>query len=73
MIWLYVLGITTIVVLMIIFEWSKLIEVKERVSFTLLTAFGYIMSLVLLWSPELPGPTQLVEIIYKPFGQILEK
>jgi hypothetical protein len=39
-------------------EWSKLIEVKERVSFIILTTLGYV--------------TQLVEIIYKPLGQILE-
>lgn len=72
--WVSVLGITLIVVVMFMVEWPKFNHLKkEKFAFAALTVIGYILANLLVFYPELPGPTQLFTAIYKPFGKILEK
>ncbi len=67
--------ITLVVIAMAIYEWPRIKHCTriERWAFAVLTAFGWVLTLLLVLYPEMPGPTQWVNAIYKPLGKILEK
>ncbi|MFE5320399.1 hypothetical protein ACFQ88_16945 [Paenibacillus sp. NPDC056579] len=67
--------ITVAVILLFWYEWPKLKRYsgKEKGAFIAITALGWILSILLLLFPEMPGPTQLVHAIFKPLGQLLEQ
>ncbi|WP_134705204.1 hypothetical protein [Ammoniphilus sp. YIM 78166] len=69
------LGILFVVLLITLFEWPKINpnQKKEKAAFVALTAMGFLLSVLLLYFPEMPGPPKLIEAIYKPLGKILEK
>ncbi|MED1472732.1 hypothetical protein [Bacillus salipaludis] len=73
--WLEVIGITVCVVLIILFEWPKMEQnqKKEKTAFVTITAVGWILGILLLFFPDMPGPTQMIEILFKPLGKMLEK
>jgi predicted permease len=62
------------ILLMVLFQWPKLKknQKKEKISFLILTAFGWIMAISLILFPDIPGPTQIVNYIFKPLGILLE-
>ena len=70
-----VIGITVIVILITLFEWPKMKkeQKKEKWAFVSLTMAGWILAILLVFFPDMPGPTQLVETIFKPFSKLLEK
>ncbi|SFL14896.1 hypothetical protein SAMN03159341_103484 [Paenibacillus sp. 1_12] len=35
-------------------------------------AIGWILAILLIVKPNLPGPTQLIESVYKPLGDLLK-
>ena len=63
-----IITLSIYVLLSVMFEWSKIKEKKEKVVFISLICSGIILSIVLLLFPEMPGPTQLVNIVFKPIG-----
>jgi 4-hydroxybenzoate polyprenyltransferase len=70
-----VLGITLIITLMTLYEWSRMDpqkQKKEKAAFVTFTTVGWLLAILLVYYPELPGPTQVMEAIYKPFGKVLE-
>jgi hypothetical protein len=68
------LGITLVVIVMTLLEWPKLQHLqKEKAAFVTLTVIGYVIAVLLLFYPEMPGPTQMFDVIYRPFTKILEK
>lgn len=70
-----VLGITIIVALMALFQIARLDpqkHKKEKAAFWALTAVGWLLAILLVFFPDMPGPKQLMVTIYKPFGKILE-
>jgi uncharacterized membrane protein len=73
--WGAIFGIMVIVILMTLFEWPKINQnqKKEKVAFVAITAISFLLAILLNMYPDMPGPTQLVESIYKPFAKILEK
>lgn len=71
--WGSLLGIVFVVLVMTWIEWSRLRQKKEKITFLVLTALGFVIAVLLLNNPELPGPTQLIDMIYSPLGKILEK
>jgi hypothetical protein len=67
--------LNSIVVLVIIFiQWSTLkkLKKKEKIAFLLLAIFGWSLANTLVFFPEIPGPTQITDFIFKPFGKLLE-
>ncbi len=70
-----VIGITGIVIFISLYEWPKMgpTQKKEKASFITFTALGWILAVLLLFIPDLPGPTQLVRAIFKPLEKILER
>lgn len=73
--WGAVSAILIIVILMTLYEWPRINQnqKKEKAAFAVLTAIGCLLAILLQFYPQLPGPTQLVEAIYKPLGKFLEK
>ncbi|OLO42756.1 hypothetical protein BTR23_01780 [Alkalihalophilus pseudofirmus] len=72
--WIMVLGITFVIVLMFLYEWPKINQKqkKEKYTFVVLSAMSWILAVLLLFFPEMPGPTDMVDRIYKPLGKLLE-
>lgn len=71
-----VLGMTLIVALMVLYERSLMKskkQKKEKAVFVTLAATGWLLAILIIFFPDMPGPTQLLEIIYEPLGKILEK
>ncbi|MEH7376000.1 hypothetical protein [Neobacillus drentensis] len=73
--WIMVLGITVCMVLIALFEWPKMArnQKKEKAAFVTITAMGWLLSILLLFFPDMPGPTQLIDKLFKPLGKIIEK
>ncbi|MCQ6561750.1 hypothetical protein [Paenibacillus mendelii] len=73
--WAAILGITVILVLMAMYEWPKMDKKmkKEKSAFVAITIIGWLLAMLLVFFPDMPGPTQLVDAIYKPLGKLLEK
>lgn len=69
------MGITATVALMALHEWRKIRQnrKKEKVAFVILTALGWLLAILLVFFPDIPGPTQMIDTIYKPLGKLLEK
>lgn len=67
-------SVAVIVLLMFLYEWPKINsnQKKEKVAFVALIAIGTLLAILLIFFPGMPSPTQWVEMIYKPLGQLLE-
>jgi hypothetical protein len=70
-----VFGITACVILITLFEWPKIKkdQKKEKWAFLSITMIGWLLSVLLVFFPDMPGPTQLIDSIFKPMGKLLEK
>lgn len=73
--WATVLGVITVFVFMTLYEWPKMkVQMKrEKIAFAALTILGEVLALLLVFYPEMPGPTQWIDAIYKPLEKFLEK
>jgi multisubunit Na+/H+ antiporter MnhB subunit len=70
-----ILGTLVLVALIFLYEWPRInrTQKKEKAVFVVLLSLGTILAIVLIWNPNLPGPTQMVDYIYKPLGRMMEK
>lgn len=70
-----ILGTLVLVALIFLYEWPRInrTQKKEKAVFVVLLSLGTILAIVLIWNPDLPGPTQMVDYIYKPLGRMMEK
>ncbi|MEH7023885.1 hypothetical protein [Priestia megaterium] len=73
--WITVIGITVCVVLIFLYEWPKMDrnQKKEKAAFMILTTMGWLLAILLLFFPDMPGPTQMIDMLFKPLGKMLEK
>jgi multisubunit Na+/H+ antiporter MnhB subunit len=71
----FMLGTLVLAALIFLYEWPRInrTQKKEKVVFIVLLSLGTILAMVLIWNPDLPGPTQMIDYIYKPLGRMLEK
>ena len=75
--WAAVLGIATILVIITLREWPKLRpEMKrEKAAFAILTILDGTLAFLLVFYPDLPGPTQGLDAMTKPlvkfFGNLM--
>jgi multisubunit Na+/H+ antiporter MnhB subunit len=69
--WTAVLEITAVLVLMTLYEWPKMKGQmkREKIAFSALTILGGALAFLLVFYPEMPGPTQWIDAIYKPLGK----
>jgi multisubunit Na+/H+ antiporter MnhB subunit len=70
-----ILGTLVLAALIFLYEWPRInrTQKKEKVVFIVLLSLGTILAIVLILNPDLPGPTQMIDYIYKPLGRMLEK
>jgi hypothetical protein len=68
-----VLGITVLVSLVTFFQWPKMDrnQRKEKTSYIALAILGWVLSILLVFFPEMDGPTEMLNKLFKPFGQML--
>lgn len=73
--WAAIIGISFIVLLIALYEWPKMNknQKREKTAFFILSVLGWLVAVLLVFNPEMPGPTQMIEAIYKPLGKLLEK
>ena len=72
--WGPVLGTTFLVFFIVMYQWSKLNQnqKKEKVVLILFSVFGWLVANLLIFFPNAPGPTELIELLYRPLGKLLE-
>jgi len=72
--WGTLFGITLITVCIFLFDWPKIEhkQKKEKITLIVLTAFGWCLAVLLVYQPDLPGPTQFIDTVFKPLGKMLE-
>lgn len=70
---LFVLGITILILVMYLYEWPKIEkkQKKEKRSFVVLTIIGWLLAILLVFFPDLPGPIHFLREIYKPLEKWL--
>jgi hypothetical protein len=71
--WSFFICVTIAVLLITWFEWSKLKQKpkKDKVAFISLLLIVWLLSMLDL--PNTPGPTTVLQIIFKPFKGLLEQ
>jgi multisubunit Na+/H+ antiporter MnhB subunit len=70
-----ILGFTVILVFITLYEWPKMKGQmkREKIAFAALTILGGILAFLLVLFPDIPGPTQWLNAIYKPLVTLFEK
>ncbi|BCU80582.1 hypothetical protein JIR001_03650 [Polycladomyces abyssicola] len=73
--WGVIIGITVVAILLVLYEWPRIKpgRKKEKAALIGLTLIGWSLALALLFDPNLPGPTQLMDTLFRPLTQILPK
>jgi len=69
------LGIAAVLVLIALYKWPKMKSQKkrEKTASAALTVLGGILAVLLVFVPDMPGPTQFMDTLYKPLVNMLEK
>ncbi|MFJ5714960.1 hypothetical protein [Neobacillus sp. NPDC093127] len=72
--WGGILGITALLMLIFLYEWPKLKKNirKVQVVFITLITIGWMLAILLVLFPNMPGPSQLIDFIFKPIGRYWE-
>ncbi|EKN66554.1 hypothetical protein BABA_15632 [Neobacillus bataviensis LMG 21833] len=65
-----ILGLTILLVLIFLSQWPTLkkSEKKVKMAFLSLMLVNWILAVLLVIFPEMPGPGQLIDFIFKSFG-----
>ena len=73
MTWFFVIGITLVVVLMILYEWPRMNpnQKKEKSVFVILVAMEWVLAILLLFFPDLPRPAQMMEAVFNRLVKFL--
>ncbi|MFD0824265.1 hypothetical protein ACT8ZR_01130 [Neobacillus sp. M.A.Huq-85] len=71
---LEILGVTTLLLLIYLFERPKLKDngLKVQMTFCAFLLFDWILAAILILFPKIPGPGQVIDIIYKSIGVFWE-
>lgn len=69
-----IFGITLLAGLIGLYEWPKMNQKqkKEKWVFAGFTLLSWGLAVLLVFFPDLPGPTQLIEYLFQPLGWLLE-
>lgn len=72
--WLIILGLSIIIYLIILVEWKKLDvnQSREKIALLSLSILGWIIGVILTFFPNIPGPTQFIDWLFKPLGEFLK-
>ncbi|RBW70092.1 hypothetical protein DS031_07805 [Bacillus taeanensis] len=75
MVWFFIIGITLLAALMVLYEWPRMksIRKREKSTFIILVVMEWLLAIVLLFYPNLPSPVQMLETVFQPLSKILLK
>ncbi|MDG5786808.1 hypothetical protein QA612_04835 [Evansella sp. AB-P1] len=67
---IYVLAVGAVIVFIVYFELhqKKEMKKKEKVVFFSLTAFAYGLAIMIIFFPEIYGPTQFISHLFEPLA-----
>jgi multisubunit Na+/H+ antiporter MnhB subunit len=67
-------GTTFLVFLIVLYQWSKLKQnqKKEKVVLMFISSMGWLLAILLIFFPNMPGPSELIDYLYRPLGKLLE-
>jgi hypothetical protein len=70
-----IVAVTFLVFLMALFQLRKMNHhpKKDKIVFVSLTAIGWILAMLLIYFPDLPGPNKLIQDIFEPLGKRISK
>ncbi|MDN3017908.1 hypothetical protein PH210_17065 [Paenibacillus sp. BSR1-1] len=70
----YLLGTTLLVLLMVLSQLEKINknQKKDKVVLIVFSVFGWLIAILLIFFPDVPGPSELIDVLYKPLGKLLE-
>lgn len=65
--WVSVLGIAAVLTVMYLYEWPRIPKhcKREKITFLTLSVIGGILSVSLVFHPDMPGFTQLFNFMYR--------
>lgn len=68
----YIVSITTLVILMFIFQWPKIkaTEKKEKAAFVTLTVLGWAIAVFYVIFPSMPSPAKIVDFTLMQISNI---
>lgn len=68
-----ILGVTVLLLFLTLFEYPKINHThrKEKKALSILLAVGWLLAVLLILFPEMPGPTQLLNFLFGPMKQLL--
>ncbi|WP_044894373.1 hypothetical protein [Bacillus alveayuensis] len=71
--WASLIGITAVAILIVLFEWSRINKnlKKEKWIVVIITMSGWILAILLVFFSDIPGPADLINMIFKPLGKFL--
>ncbi|MBP1989996.1 hypothetical protein [Paenibacillus eucommiae] len=71
---LAIAAITLLLYMMMLFDWPKIKrhQRREKAAFAAITVFGWGLAVLLIFFPDIHGPSQLIDAIFKPLGKTLE-
>ena len=70
-VWTIVITIIAIAIVLVETRILPKDQRKERAAVTAVTALGWLVVLINLYFPDLPGPNEFVEMLFKPMGHWL--
>jgi multisubunit Na+/H+ antiporter MnhB subunit len=70
--WVYIVSITTLVILMFIFQWPKIktVEKNEKIAFITLTVLGWAIAIFYVIFPSMPSPAKIVDFTLMQISNI---
>ncbi|MFJ7847943.1 hypothetical protein ACQKL0_00165 [Peribacillus sp. NPDC097264] len=68
-----ILGVTVLLFLLFLFNYPKIdrSHKREKKTVVLLLAIGWVLAILLILFPEMPGPTQIFNILFGPLKKLL--
>lgn len=71
--WVQMFAITLIPLLITLYEWPKLRHkgIRDKAAFSVLTGAGWILAILLIVYPNMPGPSQMAEVLFKPLAKFI--
>lgn len=72
--WVAIAGIAAVLIVMALLEWPNLKrgKTRDKIAFVALTVLGGILAVLLVFDPELPGPSNFMNFVFKPLVNMLE-
>ncbi|GGC78632.1 hypothetical protein GCM10007216_06400 [Thalassobacillus devorans] len=71
--WLSLIGVSLVVLLLFLYEWSKMdhTQVKEKRTFIFLLAGVWLIAVMLIFFPDVSGPIDLITFLFRPMENFL--